>query len=520
MLGSWVCLMPRGMTAFLLLFLCPAVISGQVALAGEEQTVVVSSNPEETPSNVVISTNPAETGADVVESSNTPEEEPRWGMKESAVPADDWSSLRKESEVPKTPGYVTNFFYETPVREALSEMGLQSETTIVADESVQGLVTCDLQNVPLKEALRIVLALGNYAYRDMDGFLLVGSANPESPTFMKLCESSTVRLSHIQAKDALSMLAEPLQKFAKTAEGINTILITAPADVSERIAMDLALLDQAPRQVVLEAIILVTEAGQDLDLGADWNWPSVSAGTFTNTEFHGRKKPPNESPWQWGLQVGYTPNKEFTEQLMVTLNFLTQSVQATVIANPQVMVQDGEEASIKVTTEEYFNIVTEGFYTRNELEKVESGTSLTITPTLRQDNTITLNLQAEVSDVIARGQDNLPVVTRREASSTVRVEDGGTAVIAGLIKNTSRISSQGVPGLRNVPVLGHAFGSDRNSDISRQLYIFVTPRIVAEDKDSVQNTAQPPAFVELAGEEFRSELESSLRRTPRKGGPQ
>ena len=243
----------------------------------------------------------------------------------------------------------------------------------------------------------------------------------------------------------------------------------------------------------------------------------MSAGAFTNVEYHGNKRPDVESRWQWGIQVGYTPSKEFTEHLLVTLDFLTENSQATVIANPQLMVQDGEEANIKVTTEEYFNIVTEGFYTRNELEKVESGTTLTITPTIREDGTITLDMQIEVSDVIARGADNLPVVTRREASSTVRVEDGGTAVIAGLIKNSSRWTSQGVPGLSKVPLLGYAFGSDRNAQLSRQLYVFVTPRIVLDGEAPEPETTSAGPSIELVGDEFREALEVSLKRLSKKG---
>jgi len=492
------------MRVFVTVQMCLWAALVQAAGVPDEGARPASSVPE------TVEAEPVNDAADV--SASEKEAAGGWGTGGQAVPADDWATLRREAAGPKTPGYVTNFFYETPIRDALGEMALQAGTTIVADQSVQGLVTCDLKEVPLEEALRIVLAIGDYTYRDMDGFILVGTADPDSPTFSKLSETRLIRLSHIKAEDAVKMLSEPLQKYVAAVKDGNTVLVTGPPELNERIAADLALLNEAPQQIVLEAIIVVTEAGKTLDLGANWNWPAVTAGAFTNSDFHGHKRPGIESPWQWGLRVGYTPGKEFTNELLVTLDFLAESNQATVVANPQLMVQEGKEAEIKVTTEEYFNIVTEGFYTRNELEKVESGTTLHITPTIQDDGLVTLDMRTEVSDVIARGQDNLPVITRREASSTVRVEDGGTAVIAGLVKNTARMSSQGVPGLGEIPLLGYAFGSDRSDEVSRQIYVFVTPRIVPAGKSAPPPPRQEAPVILPVGDEFRQELETSLNR--------
>ncbi len=123
---------------------------------------------------------------------------------------------------------------------------------------------------------------------------------------------------------------------------------------------------------------------------------------------------------------------------------LTPNNEATIIASPQVLAQDGKEAEIKVTTEEYFQITAEaGAFLRADLEKIETGTILRITPQVGPNGELTLDMNIEVSDVIARGEENLPVVSRRTARSTIQIENGGTAAVAGLVDTRAQYGKFG-----------------------------------------------------------------------------
>ena len=111
------------------------------------------------------------------------------------------------------------------------------------------------------------------------------------------------------------------------------------------------------------------------------------------------------------------------------------------------MAEDGKKAQIKVTTAEYFQLnVPQGTYVQSELQQIETGTILNITPRIGVNGDLTLDMNIEVSDVIARGEQNLPVVSRRTAQSTVRIHDGGTAAIAGLMDTRSQLGRAGIPG--------------------------------------------------------------------------
>ena len=199
----------------------------------------------------------------------------------------------------------------------------------------------------------------------------------------------------------------------------------------ESIEAALRQMDEAPRQVLLNARIVVMERNDLLNLGLQWDWPTAVAGAFSNSDQHA----PGQTAWPWDGQIGYSPGKEFTNSLALAVNLLTQNEEATVLSSPQVMAQDGGEAQIKVTTEEYFEIVTQGYYTNSDLQKIESGTILRITPRIGPGNEIDIRLSAEASDVVSRGEDNLPVVTRRTTDSDVAIHDGGTVAFSALMDN-------------------------------------------------------------------------------------
>jgi hypothetical protein len=439
----------------------------------------------------------------------------KWGMKTGAAAENDWGALMKETNVPKTPGYVTNLFYDTPLRNALSEIALQADAIIVPDSSVQGLVTCDLQDVPLEQALQIVLSSGNFVFKQMDGYILVGSADSESPLFTTLSETRRIKMNYIKAEDAVKMLSEPIRKLATANPTNNVVSVTAPEELLERIISDLELFDQPSKHVILDARIVAMEHGDLLNLGVQWDWPNITAGAFSNSDHYGAGAPERVN-WPWGIQIGYTPGQEFTNSLMMTLNLLTQNEEAIVIASPRVLAQDGREAEIKVVTEEYFKITQEAYYyTRFELETIETGTILTITPHIGDNNEITLDVSAEVSDVIARGQDNLPVVTRRTTKNTVRIENGGTAVVAGLMDSRKRYQKSRVPGLSSIPLVGNLFDNTNQTDSSRQVAVFVTARLMSQEVPLEQRTIEDRVPAEIAGTEFKIALQKALKQLNR-----
>lgn len=419
---------------------------------------------------------------------------------------------------PNRPALVSNVFFDTDLRQALNDIASQVGVVIVPDESVMGLVTCTLEDVPLEKALEIVLAGTSYVVKETPDYYMVCSADPTSASFPLVSETRLIKLNHIKADAALKLLSTGFSDYVRANPDDNTLSITALPALMERIVSDLKQFDRASRHVMLDARVVIMERGDLLNLGIQWDWPGISAGVFSDSTHHGLERE-LKAEWPWGIQIGYTPGQEFTSSLLLTLNLLTQNDDATVVASPQVLAQDGQEAEIKVITEEYFKITggESAYYSRFELKTIETGTTLTITPRIGDNNEITLEMVTEVSDVIARGEDNLPVVTRRTTKNTVRIEDGGTAAVAGLMDSRTRLQKRRAPGLADIPIFGELFRNTSRNQSSRQVAVFVTARLIPEaGPRAVQALAERPP-IEPVGEEFKMALQETLSRL-RKGG--
>lgn len=111
------------------------------------------------------------------------------------------------------------------------------------------------------------------------------------------------------------------------------------------------------------------------------------------------------------------------------------------------------------------------------------GTQLTITPTINPDGYVNLNVLQEVSTATAETQFGAPVISTREAATQLFVRDGQSVVIGGLIDEQRDRSRSGIPLLKDIPILGYFFGTTRDRRIQSELFLFITPHIIANDED-------------------------------------
>jgi len=442
-----------------------------------------------------------------------------------------------QDRVPTTPGVgdiapgpggalISNSFIDNDLpTEVLPAIATQAGISIIPDETVAGLITADLVDVPLETALEIVLAGTPYVVQKTPYYYLVCSAGIKDTMFSVVSKTRRLRMNYITSEAAVGLLATPFREYAQSEIGPTgtdtyTVVVTAPPTLMDRIVADLEQIDRPLSQILLDARIVVMEKGDLLNLGVEWGWPNIQAGMFSSNHY-GQGEPTadfgGEGPW--GIQIGYTPDALFTSSLELTLNLLAQNGEATILSKPQVIAQDGKESTIEVTTEEYYMLTSPeqagSYYTRTELQEIKSGTILTITPHLGDNNDITLQVSVEVSDSIPRGRgSDLPVVTRRRAENNVTIKDGGTVALAGLTENRTRKDLRRAPGLSGLPLIGSLFKSTNSENSTREIAVFVTARLVSNAGQTVEFT-QPsdiPAPIQPAGNDFKARLRDSLSR--------
>src|SRR5207247_4706076 len=165
--------------------------------------------------------------------------------------------------------------------------------------------------------------------------------------------------------------------------------------------------------------------------------------------------------------------------LEAQLQLLEQRRKANIISNPRITTVDNREAKILVGQKIPLIVQDVAGNPLSQLQTI--GIQLKVTPHLTQDRKVIMDLHPEVSDLSTQSTvQGGVIINTSEADTRVMVDDVQTAVIGGLIRTNASSVRQGVPILKDVPIVGMLFRSSNITRQNRELIIFVTPRLVSE----------------------------------------
>lgn len=190
-------------------------------------------------------------------------------------------------------------------------------------------------------------------------------------------------------------------------------------------------------------------------------------------------------------QIAGPTNGVLTMSTVNRLGSMTSVVQALdtsddsrLLADPNVVVMNHEEAQIQIVTEVPYQQLTQGIEggTIGTTEFREAGVTLLVTPHIATDTTISMDVNPQFSVLTGFTEgDNAPIIDRRETRTTVRIGHLQTLVLGGLRQRTRIVEKSGIPGLSKVPFLGHLFRFNRSTARESELIVFITPEILTPE---------------------------------------
>ena len=267
----------------------------------------------------------------------------------------------------------------------------------------------------------------------------------------------------------------------------NTLLVFSTFAMFKRIREVVRTLDVRQSQVVIEATVAEVEIKDKLGYGVQWY---LSGLGFTARSSD--KAIPTD-PGTGGVAV---LNRTFGNfDTKVVLDALQSVTKVKVISSPYLTVMDGKSARLVIGDQIPFAIAsqtqtdpgnnTDPVILTQEIETKDTGVILEITPNIRANNSVLLNINQEVSKAQPSAiEGNLtPVISKRNITSEVVVQSGRTAILGGLIEDRIDDIETGVPILRKVPVFGNLF-KQNNNDVRRfELLVMITPRVVRRSSE-------------------------------------
>ena len=399
---------------------------------------------------------------------------------------------------------VTLRFKETDIKEVLEIISKIANINILLDEGVRAQkVTSYVKDLSLRQAFGLILSTNRlFAKQVSDNSLIV---IPDTPAKHQQYDDLHVRtfyLSNADAKVVVNLLRTILnsrQIFVH--EKLNAVVVR---DTPEKIALAERLLqlnDRGGGEVEIDLEILEVDRTKLRDLGIFFT-DQYQAAFFTF---------PTGSPLTAGAVtaealggVKLTGDLLFTNPTML-LNLIKTDTEAKTLANPTLRVIDRQKGSILIGERRPFQIsqltsspgiipqpgtspAGTGAVTTTETrtEYRDVGLKLTFTPIIHLDGEVTVELNFEISSIGELvGGDLLPSVNTRTLSTFIKVKDGESRLLGGLIQDEARKTVQRSPFLGDLPIIGRLFRSEREEKVRRDIILSITPRIVTR--------VQPPA---------------------------
>lgn len=428
---------------------------------------------------------------------------------------------------------VTMNIVDSEVREVLTSLASIGGVNIVADDSVNGKITVQLAGVSFQEALDIITKTKGLQYQTIGNTIIVGTKNNMSAGFGQLhvfhlkfanpddvvnaaklalglggsTESSSTENS-TQTTTTSNTNSTTSNNDGKTTAEIsgnltvdkatNSLLFYGTASEAQKVRAVLDQIDIPYEQVSLEAQVMSINKTDSKNLGIEWEWSKApqsyeeytpekitidgTTGRITSIEPAEITRASSFNKGTTGgiISFGRSPDGlPYEFYYAAKINALINNGKANILSKPKITTINGKEATINIGGEVPIPTLTvSDNTTTTTYEYKETGIILKYTPRVNDDGYITAKIHTEVSTPTYDADAKAYRFNKRSADTQVRLKDGETMVIGGLIgSDESKVMSK-IPFLGDLPILGRFFSNVNNSKNESEVIIFVTARIV------------------------------------------
>jgi general secretion pathway protein D len=315
-----------------------------------------------------------------------------------------------------------------------------------------------------------------------------------------------VRLKFAFAEDTAKVLEKLFQGKSRKNIGLkgevkvvadkssNSLIVLASPEDFKLVKEVISGIDIKRPQVFVEVQIVEMSMDKLLQLGVEWKFLSrgdlVPFGGSLYGNLPIQEGYPSASP---GLLLGLAKWRDGMPDIGLLLNAYAKEGGVNVIATPQILTLDNEEAEINISKVIPYSTGMKYDANNNPVisyDYKDVGITLKITPHITASGEVRLKIYEKVEDVVgyANADQTAPITSKREARTTVDVQDGQTLVIGGLIKSKKLTTVERVPILGNLPIIGNLFKKTGHQIEKTNLLVFITPRIVRSREEENQLT--------------------------------
>ena len=401
---------------------------------------------------------------------------------------------------------VTLEFREATLRQLFEVLSRDTGLNFLFDREVkQDLrTTIFVRNSSIEDVLRFILVTNQLERKVLsENTLLI---YPNTPAKARDYQELVVRSFYLANADAKTT-ANMVKTLVKTKdmhfdEKLNLLVIRDTPDAVRMAERLIASHDLAEPEVMLEVEVLEVSSNVLYELGI--RYPDQIAWSLTGAG----GTPGSVTLPEWLNRTSDLVRLTFTNPLFA-LNFRNTLGRSNLLANPRIRVKNKDKAKVHIGDKVpvITTTTTATGFASESVTYLDVGLKLDVEPTVFLEDDVGIKIGLEVSNIVREIKSTTGTLTyqvgTRNAATTLRLKDGETQVLAGLISDEDRKTANQVPGLGSIPVVGRLFGSHQDTANKTEIVLLITPRVV-------RNLARPdPRF-----EEFASGTEAAIGAPP------
>jgi general secretion pathway protein D len=411
-------------------------------------------------------------------------------------------------------------FRDASLKQVFDALARQSGLKFIFDKDVRldQKTTLFAPNTPIGDALDMLLATNQLGKKTLNANTLL--LYPNTPAKQRDYQDMIVRAFFLANADPKQTMAL-IKIMTKTRdihvdEKLNLVVIRDTPEVVRLVEKLVRMADRPEPEVMLEVEILEVKRSKLTELGVQWptslsvlsSIKSTTPVLDSNSNKIGETVTYTDSP----LTLNLLRNISSGTTLMNTPPSVTANKtdgDVNILANPRIRVKNKEKAKVHVGDKVpvITSNVTSTGVTSESVSFLDVGLKLDVEPQVYLEGEVGIKVGLEVSNIVQQIKTATGTLTyqlgSRNATTTLRLKDGETQVLAGLISDEDRSSASKIPGLGDIPLLGRLFSSNRDDKSKSEIVLLITPRIL-------RNVERP----ELADMEFFAGTDTSASSQP------
>lgn len=384
----------------------------------------------------------------------------------------------------------------TPITNIFKSLGRTFGVSFIFDKDFRDFLhTLEIENAGFFEILRVLCLVSSAQYRVLDPSTVI--VYPDIFAKKKAFDLRGIKtffLSSIKAEDARKIVQTVFreeQLLVQEDPRLNALVVRGDFQSLADVERFLTKIDKEKGEVEVHIEILEINRVLANKLGAEFSTGSVgfSAGL-----------PGSDGTVSSKMNVNDLGNADFFVTIpSVALNFLESDNRSKILAKPNLRGVDGEEISFMVgdevpIPETQFQAIAAGGINSSPVTTYRYrnvGVEIKITPFIHQNDEVTLKTKLTINFISSGASSSFPTFGKREIENTIRLREGETNIIGGMIRDDERGSLSGLPALTKIPLLGRLFGNSERNISQTDLIFSITPKIIrrtpvsAEDNQAI-----------------------------------